>query len=101
MREEYQVTLQSQMGPREGLLTLEHTGSYVSGSLELMGFVNTIQGVEAEDGTIHIFHPIQTAVSNILCETVLALREDRLEGVTRAKPCRIQWEGVLVSREPA
>ena len=39
MAERYRVTLHSQMGPREGLLTLEHTGSYVSGSLELMGFV--------------------------------------------------------------
>ena len=100
MEKRYRVTLHSQMGPREGLLTLDRTGSYVSGALELMGFVNAVQGVEAEDGTIHIFHSIQTAVSTIPCETVLALREDRLKGTTRAKPCRISWEGILAGSGP-
>lgn len=37
MREEYHVTLYSQMGPREGRLDLQYEGSAVTGSLELMG----------------------------------------------------------------
>ena len=37
MVEQYEVTLQSQMGPREGILTLRYKGSYVAGSLELVG----------------------------------------------------------------
>lgn len=37
MREEYHVTLYSQMGPREGRLVLQYEGSAVTGSLELMG----------------------------------------------------------------
>lgn len=36
MREEYQVTLQSQMGPREGQLTLQYKGSFVTGTLKLV-----------------------------------------------------------------
>ena len=74
MTEQYQVTIQSQMGPREGVLTLSYQGNYVTGSLDLVGYVNTIQGVRAADGTLHLFHPIQTAVSTIPCETVLNLR---------------------------
>ena len=69
MTEQYQVTIQSQMGPREGVLTLSYQGSYITGSLDLVGYVNTVQGVLAEDGTLHL-HPIQTAVSTIPCETV-------------------------------
>ena len=38
MTEQYQVTIQSQMGPREGVLTLSYQGSYVTGSLDLVGY---------------------------------------------------------------
>ena len=37
MTEQYQVTIQSQMGPREGVLTLRYQGSYITGSLDLVG----------------------------------------------------------------
>ena len=48
MREEYHVTLYSQMGPREGRLDLQYEGSAVTGSLELMGRRNPINGVRSE-----------------------------------------------------
>ena len=44
MREEYHVTLYSQMGPREGRLDLQYEGSAVTGSLELMGRRNPVHG---------------------------------------------------------
>ena len=94
MTERYQVTLHSQMGPRTGLLTLERRGGYFTGLLELMGYENTVQGVQAEDGNLHLFHMIRTAVHPLLCETVLALQGGRLTGETTAKACRIRWEGV-------
>ena len=82
MTEQYQVTIQSQMGPREGVLTLSYQGSYVTGSLDLVGYVNTVQGVQAADGTLHLFHPIRTAVSTIPCETVLRLQAGSLRGTS-------------------
>lgn len=94
MTEQYQVTIQSQMGPREGVLTLSYQGSYITGSLDLVGYVNTVQGVLAEDGTLHLFHPIQTAVSTIPCETVLNLR-----GTSTSKSARMRWEGTLIHPE--
>ena len=99
MAKRYQVSLHSQMGPREGLLTLEQKGTYVSGCLELVGHENIVQGVRAGDGNIHIFHPIQTAVSTLPCETVLELRDGRLTGTTTAETCLIRWEGILLSEE--
>lgn len=101
MAERYQVTLYSQMGPREGLLTIHRAGSYVSGTLRLMGYENEAQGVRGEDGTVYLFHAIQTAVSTLLCQTVLELQEGRLRGVSTAKRCRIRWEGVLLSGGPS
>ena len=99
MTEQYQVTIQSQMGPREGVLTLCYPGNYVTGALELVGYVNTIQGVQATDGTLHLFHPIQTAVSTIPCETVLNLRAGSLRGTSTSKSARMRWEGTLIHPE--
>ena len=96
MHRRYQVTLYSQMGPREGILTLNYQGSYVSGSLDLVGYVNTVQGVLAEDGTLHLFHPIQTAVSTIPCETLLDLRAGSLRGTSTSRSARMRWEGTLL-----
>lgn len=100
MMEQYQVTIQSQMGPREGVLTLNYQGSYVSGSLDLVGYVNAVRGVQAEDGTLHLFHPIQTVVSTIPCETVLNLRAGCLRGTSTSKSARMRWEGTLLHQEP-
>lgn len=100
MREQYQVTLHSQMGPREGRLSLCYEGHLIFGSLELMGHSNKIQGVLGEDGRLAISHVIQTAVSTFRCETVLELCGDHLSGLTTAEPCQMRWDGVLLSREP-
>ena len=63
MREEYHVTLYSQMGPRQGRLVLQYEGSAVTGSLELMGRRNPVHGVRSEDGHLCLSHAIRTAVS--------------------------------------
>ena len=99
MTEQYQVTIQGQLGPREGVLTLSYQESYITGSLDLVGYVNTVQGVLAEDGTLHLFHPIQTAVSTIPCETVLNLRAGNLRGTSTSKSARMRWEGALIHPE--
>lgn len=82
MREEYHVTLYSQMGPREGRLDLQYEGSAVTGSLELMGRRNPVHGVRSEDGHLCLSHAIRTAVSTLFCETALELHGERLTGVT-------------------
>ena len=85
MTEQYQVTIQSQMGPREGVLTLLYQGNYITGLLELVGYVNKVQGVRGADGMLHLFHPIQTVVSTIPCETVLNLQAGNLRGTSTSK----------------
>ena len=100
MTERYRVTIQSQMGQREGVLALSYQGSYITGSLDLVGYVNTVQGVQAADGTLHLFHPIQTVVSTIPCETVLSLYAGRLRGTSTSKSARMRWDGTLIRREP-
>lgn len=100
MTEQYQVRIQSQMGPREGVLTLSYQGSYVTGSLDLVGYVNTVQGVQAADGTLHLFHPIRTVVSTIPCETVLRLQVGSLRGTSTSRSARMRWEGTLLRQGP-
>ena len=40
MTEQYQVTIQGQLGPREGVLTLSYQESYITGSLDLSSHPN-------------------------------------------------------------
>ena len=101
MREEYHVTLYSQMGPREGRLVLQYEGSAVTGSLELMGRRNPVHGVRSEDGHLCLSHAIRTAVSTLFCEIGAgAPWGERLTGVTTADVCRMRWEGSRISPEP-
>lgn len=100
MREEYHVTLYSQMGPREGRLVLQYEGSAVTGSLELMGRRNPVHGVRSEDGHLCLSNAIRTAVSTLFCETALELHGERLTGVITADVCRMRWEGSRISPEP-
>ena len=57
MTEQYQVTIQGQLGPREGVLTLSYQESYITGSLDLVGYVNKVQGVRAADAPSLSSHP--------------------------------------------
>ncbi len=98
--EQYQVTIQSQMGPRKGVLTLRYRGDRVTGSLEMVGYVNTVQGVRTEDGTIHLVHPIRTVISTIPCETDLELHGGCLRGTTTSRTARMRWEGALLRQVP-
>ena len=100
MTEQYQVTIQGQLGPREGVLTLSYQESYITGSLDLVGYVNKVQGVRAADGTLHLFHPIQTVVSTIPCDTVLRLQAGSLCGTSTSKSAQMRWEGALLHQGP-
>ncbi len=95
----YQVTLYSQMGPRRGTLTLECDGSRISGSLDLLGHRNTVQGTQSPDGTLRLFHPIQTALRTLACETVLECAEGQLTGESLAPSCRMRWQGRQIQSE--
>ncbi len=86
MREQYYVTLHSQMGPRTGVLTLQYQGENVTGSLYLLACHNFVRGVQTRDGKLHLFHSIQTAISSFPCETVLELQNGRLTGLPAARP---------------
>lgn len=100
MTEEYQVTLHSQMGPRQGILTLQRQGVRLTGTLELVGYVNAVQGQVDQDGSLRISHAIQTALSTFECETLLQIQGDQLTGLSRSEPCQMRWEGRRIRQTP-
>ena len=57
MTEQYQVTIQGQLGPREGVLTLSYQESYITGSLDLVGYVNKVQACGQRMGRSISFIP--------------------------------------------
>lgn len=57
MTEQYQVTIQGQLGPREGVLTLSYQESYITGSLDLVGYVNKVRACGQRMGRSTSFIP--------------------------------------------
>ena len=99
MTEKYKVTIHSEMGPRDGILKLNYQGKCITGSLDLMGYINTVCGMQAEAETLRLFHPIKTAVSTLSCETVLRLHGGDLCGMTTSNAAHMRWEGILLRQE--
>lgn len=50
MQKEYQVTLHSQLGPRDGRLSITSSGGSIAGVLTLLGFENPVTGRENGGG---------------------------------------------------
>lgn len=76
MTSQFHITLQSPMGPREGHLRLKVSERGVTGTLALLGFEQPVEGEMRSDGRIRLSHCLQTAVSNMTCETVLHVMQD-------------------------
>lgn len=99
MTERYQVTLFSQLGPRAGTLTLERRGARVTGTLELVGFQNPLEGERLPGGSLLLRHQLHTAMRDFSCITRLELQGRGLTGWTTAPECRMRWSGVRLQED--
>ena len=81
MQKEYQVTLHSQLGPRDGRLSITSSGGSIAGVLTLLGFENPVTGRENGGGGFTLFHPLRTSVGT------------ELSGTAYLKQCSMHWSG--------
>ena len=100
MREEYHVTLYSQMGPREGKLFLHGKGDgTVRGTLSLAGYENQVRGTWDGAGMLTLFHSLRTALGDYACRSVLHLAGNTLRGTAELDGCRMKWSGARLNEE--
>lgn len=94
MKQQYQLTLHSQMGPREGTLALQQEGDgSVWGTLFLAGYENQVEGTWNKEGVLTLFHSLRTAVGDHACRSVLHLVDDTLQGTAELGECKLKWSG--------
>ena len=94
----YQITLNSPMGLRTGLLTLHEAAGQIGGTLSLLGFDNPVEGLR-EGRQLRLRHPLRTLVSRLDCETVLHTEADALRGTVRVGPTCMDIQGAVLPDE--
>ncbi len=77
---QYDITLESPMGPKQGTLRMEVQNGTVTGILSLLGYDNRISGTVCGAGELCLSHLLRSAVSIFQCRSELKLTEKELSG---------------------
>lgn len=93
MFRKYHVVLHSQMGPKNGTLTLSEDQGAVTGTLCILSHELPVSGGRQADGRLHLSHQVITAVSAYPCQTILQEKGDTLSGELRMDPSGAPWSG--------
>lgn len=100
MKQHYQLTLYSQMGPREGCLLLHRDGDgSVWGTLSLAGYDNPVRGAWDGAGVLTLTHSLRTAVGDHVCRSVLHMEGEELRGIAELDGYRMKWFGTPMTEE--
>ena len=75
----YEIVVESQLGPRHGMLYMEENDDIISGNLSLLGFKNRVSG-ERDGQIFRLRHQLRTLVSHFSCQTELDICGDTLSG---------------------
>lgn len=93
--EQYQVILESQLGPREGSLRFrrEPDGT-VTGSLYLLLCRNPVQGRFDNGGVLRVEHPLQTVQCVRDCRSEFRFDRDTVTGSLYTGSSVMRWHGI-------
>lgn len=91
--EKYKVILESQLGPREGLLHITDQDGKQTGILTLLGYENPVTGQRTGRDSFRLFHHVCTQVSRLSCTSVFKLEENKINGVLKNDWYVMKWHG--------
>lgn len=90
----YRIVLESQLGPRDGLLRLkEEKAGTVTGSITLLGVENAALGQWIGEHSLRLSHHLRTQVSDLECVSVFELDGDRISGTLQNDKTTMRWHG--------
>lgn len=91
--EQYKIVLESQLGPREGVLQLEDQNGVLTGTITLLGHEDPIFGEWIGDHSFQVFHHLRTRISDLSCVSVFKLEEDTITGTLQNGRNVMKWHG--------
>lgn len=88
----YQVFLDSPLGERCGMLTLQENSGEIRGVLSILGVDNPVTG-KYNGGVVFLRHMLRTRVSALECSTELHLEGSTLHGTVHVGDTLINLRG--------
>ncbi len=100
MTESFSIVLDSQLGPRTGILSLEYHQQEVTGSLSILGFENPVTGEWLGRDRLRLSHSIRTRMNEFPCQSLLEVHQDRVTGTIWMDETRMRCYGEKLGRDP-
>lgn len=91
--ERYKIVLESQLGPREGLLQLEYCNGIFKGTITLLGYENPVSGEWAGEHSIRLYHYLYTKTSELSCISIFEMEGDKITGILQTGRNVMKWHG--------
>lgn len=91
--DEYRIVLESQLGPREGILKLECQNGILKGTINLLGYENPVSGEWTGENSMRLLHNLHTKISDICCISVFEINGDTITGTLRSGRNVMKWHG--------
>lgn len=91
--EQYKIVLESQLGPREGILRLEDRNELLKGTITLLGYENPVSGEWTGEHSIRLSHHLHTQISDLSCISRLEIQGDTITGTLQNGRNMMKWHG--------
>lgn len=91
--EQYKIVLESQLGPREGILRLEDRNELLKGTITLLGYENPVSGEWTGEHSIRLSHHLHTQISDLSCVSRLEIQGDTITGTLQNDRNMMKWHG--------
>ena len=91
--EQYKIVLESQLGPREGILRLEDRNELLKGTITLLGYENPVSGEWTGEHSIRLSHYLHTQISDLSCVSRLEIQGDIITGTLQNDRNMMKWHG--------
>lgn len=90
---QYKVVLESQLGPRKGLICLEEQDGVITGVITLLGYENPVSGKRIGEHSIRLSHHLRTQVSDLSCVSIFEMDGDTITGTLKNDRNVMKWHG--------
>lgn len=91
--EQYKIVLESQLGPREGMLQLEERDGALEGTITLLGYENPVSGQWIGEHSIRLSHGLHTQISDLSCISIFEMDGNTIVGTLQNDRNTMKWRG--------
>ena len=91
--EQYKIVLESQLGPREGMLQLEDRNGILKGTITLLGYENPVSGEWTGEHSIRLSHYLHTQISDLFYVSIFEMDGDTIIGTLQNDQNVMKWHG--------